>query len=91
MDTKTPWWHKFMTKECILAALAGFVFGAWTLWYHMRGQLPDPEPAPEDPELACHDAMVPRFQNAVTSCPNVQQRMTPMGDMVVCSCMTKRR
>jgi hypothetical protein len=28
MDTKTPWWHKFMTKECILAALAGITCAA---------------------------------------------------------------
>lgn len=89
MDTKTPWWHKFMTKECILIAFAGFVFGAWTVWYHMRDGLPELEPVP-DPEVECHDTVVPVRDSVPTMCPSAQHRMgSPWAGMVVCSCQTK--
>lgn len=89
MESKAPWWHKFMTKECIVAAVAGFVFGVWTMWYHMRDQLPELEPVP-DPEVECHDTLVPVNSDIPTECPNAHQSMSsPWHDKVVCTCPTR--
>lgn len=51
MEQKTPWWHRFLTKECIVVGLVSFGFGVWTAWFHF---VHEPPHDPREPGFEQH-------------------------------------